>query len=360
MSVYPGVDPSGASGRSRSITPRMGARAPVDPRDGPYRSHAPDPTEGRPDVVNADQPSRWKHDITAAVSLHDRWFVDAAHQAFREARHRSSADVDRVLRGTDDLRDISPRTLRDDPAAVWVLRMSAAPPLTRDRLASLAETSTPVISSLEKGGRPGRLAECDLDATLHRLSVVLDGMLDRELFRWLVDGSRPDPSDRGHAITFVADRTCHALAAHILQHAQQQRQRRTVEGWLESYGYRVREVATDLDPTNLAPGTYVSGARVVVGTRSPLEVPVDLMVQPHDKARHRPLFIQAGSFDSTKPTRNKEAQRARHLRDHFGGEIVSVLLLGGVLDQRYLGERAAEGIDWIWEHRVGDLIAMGL
>jgi hypothetical protein len=37
-----------------------------------------------------------------------------------------------------------------------------------------------------------------------------------------------------------------------------------------------------------------------------------------------------------------------------------VLFLCGYFDGGYLGYEAAEGIDWVWEHRIDDLAAFGL
>ena len=34
--------------------------------------------------------------------------------------------------------------------------------------------------------------------------------------------------------------------------------------------------------------------------------------------------------------------------------------LGGYFGSDYLGYEAAEGIDWVWEHRIDDLVKLGL
>ncbi len=36
------------------------------------------------------------------------------------------------------------------------------------------------------------------------------------------------------------------------------------------------------------------------------------------------------------------------------------LFLCGYFDSGYLGYEAAEGIDWVWEHRIDDLAKFGL
>ena len=48
------------------------------------------------------------------------------------------------------------------------------------------------------------------------------------------------------------------------------------------------------------------------------------------------------------------------LKGAYGEHIVFVLFLCGYFDAAYLGYEAAEGIDWIWEHRMKDLDQLGL
>ena len=38
----------------------------------------------------------------------------------------------------------------------------------------------------------------------------------------------------------------------------------------------------------------------------------------------------------------------------------TILFLCGYFDSGYLGYEAAEGIDWVWEHRMADLAEFGL
>ena len=44
----------------------------------------------------------------------------------------------------------------------------------------------------------------------------------------------------------------------------------------------------------------------------------------------------------------------------FGDDVVFVLFLCGYFDAAYLGYEAAEGIDWVWEHRTEDLDKLGI
>ena len=48
------------------------------------------------------------------------------------------------------------------------------------------------------------------------------------------------------------------------------------------------------------------------------------------------------------------------LRSNYGKKVRYVLFLCGYFDSGYLGYEAAEGIDWVWEHRIEDLAQFGL
>jgi len=43
------------------------------------------------------------------------------------------------------------------------------------------------------------------------------------------------------------------------------------------------------------------------------------------------------------------------LRSSYGNNVRFILFLCGYFDSGYLGYEAAEGIDWVWEHRINDL-----
>jgi len=56
----------------------------------------------------------------------------------------------------------------------------------------------------------------------------------------------------------------------------------------------------------------------------------------------------------------EEAVKMAQLRSNYGTKVRFVLFLCGYFDSGYLGYEAAEGIDWVWEHRIDDLAKFGL
>ena len=76
-----------------------------------------------------------------------------------------------------------------------------------------------------------------------------------------------------------------------------------------------------------------------------------------------PLLIEAksaGDFANVNKRRKEEAVKVNQLRQTYGKNVRFVLFLCGYFDSGYLGYEAAEGIDWVWEHRIDDLEQFGL
>ena len=67
----------------------------------------------------------------------------------------------------------------------------------------------------------------------------------------------------------------------------------------------------------------------------------------------------AGDFTNTNKRRKEEAIKMQQLRKTYGQLITFDLFLCGYFDSGYLGYEAAEGIDWVWEHRIDDLAKFG-
>lgn len=51
----------------------------------------------------------------------------------------------------------------------------------------------------------------------------------------------------------------------------------------------------------------------------------------------------------------EEAKKISQLKATLGQDICYIVFLCGYFDSGYLGYEAADGIDWVWEHRIEDL-----
>jgi type II restriction enzyme len=118
----------------------------------------------------------------------------------------------------------------------------------------------------------------------------------------------------------------------------------------------------------MEPGTFTFRLNVKVRNSQTegktVNIPVDAVIQPKAaKLPHLPILIEAKSAgDSTNVNkrRKEEAVKMAQLKAAYGEHVVFVLFLCGYFDAAYLGYEAAEGIDWIWEHRMEDLDQLGL
>ena len=52
--------------------------------------------------------------------------------------------------------------------------------------------------------------------------------------------------------------------------------------------------------------------------------------------------------------------KIHQLQATYGASVPFILFLCGYFGTDYLGYEAAEGIDWVWEHRIEDLLKLGL
>jgi hypothetical protein len=217
---------------------------------------------------------------------------------------------------------------------------------------------------MERGQLALRMKEDVLTANLAAICQVLDQLLDRDIFPWLDAGKAPTAHERDRASTIVADRLCSAVANPIVRNAQEQRQLARIGEFLERHGYRKQTPPAGRPITEMEPGTYSFRVNIPVGTNPQINIPIDVVVQPQKLRKDRmPILIEAksaGDFTNTNKRRKEEATKIRQLQQTYGQNVVFVLFLCGYFGSDYLGYEAAEGIDWVWEHRIEDLLKLGL
>src|SRR5947208_309448 len=128
-------------------------------------------------LINADKPHLWKADTRASVDQFNRWFMKFAPKAYRDTRKKTVEDVEHALSLTDDLLAITPAVLKAHPAILPTLRMSTCPPLARDRLIGLADSTKNLVGCLEEGKLPPQMETEDIDVHLKKITRILSEML---------------------------------------------------------------------------------------------------------------------------------------------------------------------------------------
>lgn len=318
--------------------------------------------------LNLDKPERWKADAAASVDFYNDWFLRFAPQTYRNQRVIRTKEVQEAFGQTENLQRLSSDSLRKCPGILPILRMVTAPPIARDRLAGLAHVNRTLVETLEgKDGKtprmPPRLAVETLQDALQRLTDVLRELLDMDLLPWVETTGKPTKEEVDRAAIVVADRLCGAAADPIIRNAQEKRQLDTLERWLKRRGYRHISTNEARDLGAMPAGTFTFRLTVPAGKKSAsVNIPIDCVVKPHAAPpQSMPVLIEAksaGDATNTNKRRKEEAQKYTQLKARYGKDVSFILLLCGYFETSYLGDEAAEGIDWVREHRLNDLVAL--
>ncbi len=319
-------------------------------------------------AVNRDKPDRWKADIACSVDMYNDWFMNFAPEAYRATRIDTTADVEKTLAATGNLTNVQSSILRKHPEILPTLRMAACPPLAVDRLIGLSGVSANLVKRMEKAHKmPPRMPPGQLDVELRKIGAIIEKMADPDIFVWL---NRPKPAEKAEihrAATIVADRLCGSVANPIIRNAQEKRQLEAIKSWLEQRGYRYLPPGAAVKFDALPGGTFSFRMNVPVeleGGVKQVNIPIDALIMPKSAGKGDfPIFIEAksaGDFTNVNKRRKEEAVKMTQLRKTYGERVKFNLFLCGYFDGGYLGYEAAEGIDWVWEHRINDLELLGI
>jgi len=318
--------------------------------------------------INLDKPNRWKTDIAKSVDMYNEWFMKFAPEAFRRTRIQTTKDVEAALHYTENMTRIRPNILSKYPEILPTLRMSTCPPLAIDRLIGLTGVPIYLVKSIEhKKKLPPRMVTSDIMEGLLKITNIIEKMADPDIFVWLEQKETPNESEIHRAATIVADRLCGAVANPIIRNAQEKRQLSIVKSWLEKRGYTMLPDEDGTHFNDMPPATFSFHMNVPVrheGSVKSVNIPVDIVImRKKAKKGDLPIFFEAksaGDFTNTNKRRKEEAMKMTQLHSTYGKKVQFNLFLCGYFDSGYLGYEAAEGIDWVWEHRIDDLALFGI
>lgn len=295
--------------------------------------------------------------------------MEFAPKAFRDTRVTTASSVERALIDTRYLENISVELLKSHPEVLPILRMSTCPPIARDRLVGLAGVSKSLVENMEDSEHPRvspRMEAERLSEELAKIAYIINKMADPDIFVWLPEKRSPTEQEVQRSATVVADRLCGAVADPIIRNAQEKRQLAAITSFLQGRGYTEASVGTKYN--EMVAGTYSFHTNVSVlvaeGAEDKINIPVDVVILPKSaNDRDFPLLIEAksaGDFTNVNKRRKEEAVKMQQLKNTYGNIVSYSLFLCGYFDSGYLGYEAAEGIDWIWEHRITDLEQLGI
>ncbi|WP_232229735.1 XamI family restriction endonuclease [Polaromonas glacialis] len=332
--------------------------------------------------------------------MYNDWFMNFAPSAFRSTRIQTTKDVEAALYATGNLTDIKPAMLRARPEILPTLRMSTCPPLAVDRLIGLAGVSSSLVKRMELHQKlPVRMKAAQVDVELAKITAIIEKLADPDIFVWLGREAAATQVEIHRSATIVADRLCGAVANPIIRNAQEKRQLQEIKNWLEAHGYTQLPSGAGTKFDAMPPGTFsfrmnvpvklnvnvnVNAMPVTVDDEEPqlieveeeelvvevkgnkltINIPIDAVIMPKSaKPGDFPLFFEAksaGDFTNTNKRRKEEAKKVAQLHSTYGSAVRFNLFLCGYFDSGYLGYEAADGIDWVWEHRIDDFALFGL
>lgn len=316
-------------------------------------------------AINLDKVQQWKQDVAKSVDYYNQWFLKFAPETYRDTRAATAGKVAEALELSSYLANIAPDDLKKSPGILAILRMTTRPPLARDRLIGLAGVSPNLVKTMEKGTVPSQMDKGLLDEQLGKITAILERLIDTDILPWLSEKRAPSDEEKERASIIIADRLCGMIADPIVRNAQEQRQLEMIGQLLDAKGYSRRTSNETATLETLEAGTY--SFRLNVPVKIGLEahevnIPVDVAIKPKDQNR-QPILMEcksAGDFTNTNKRRKEEAVKYAQLKATYGDEVPFILFLCGYFDSGYLGYEAAEGIDWIWEHRMSDFDALKL
>lgn len=219
-----------------------------------------------------------------------------------------------------------------------------------------------------------------LKIDLIKICQTISKMVDKDIFVWLNRPHHVTEPEIRRAATIIVDRLCGAVADPIIRNEQEKRQLSLIAKWLMKRGYReVQSQRFD----NMEVGTFSFRKNIPIivdgiGEQAKISIPImdgidenvknniaiDVMIMPLSATTNKmPLLIEAksaGDFTNVNKRRKEEAKKMSQLRYTYGSDVRFALFLCGYFDSGYLGYEAAEGIDWVWEHRIDDLQLFGL
>ena len=318
--------------------------------------------------VNRTKPDRWKSDITESVDMYNNWFIRFAPETYRNSRIKTTRDVEFALKAANNLVNFDASILRDNPAILPTLRMATCPPLAVDRLVGLAGVPANLIKAMERYGRlPPRMSRETVGSGLRKVVGIIKQMLDQDILVWLEQGMEPSEHERNRAATIIADRLCGVVANPIIRNAQEERQLATLSTWLKKRRYTKLPMGQQRKYDAMPPGTFAFRMNIPAEQEEngrQVNISVDAVIMPKaSRVGDFPVLVEAksaGDFTNVNKRRKEEAVKMTQLRKSHGDKVRYILFLCGYFDCGYLGYEAAEGIDWVWEHRIDDLEELGL
>ena len=201
-------------------------------------------------AVNLDKPEKWKINSSLSIDMYNDWFIKFAPVAYQNMREETAKAVKNAFEWTHNLTNIQTLLLRQRPEILPMLRMTAAPPIARDRLIGLARVSKNLVETMEIDKRlPPRMSYTQVETELKKIGAMIERLADKHLLIWLEEKREPTEIELYRASTVVADRLCGSATDPLIRNAQERRQLKAIGNWLNDKEYKDVSGRTVSKPT---------------------------------------------------------------------------------------------------------------
>lgn len=330
-------------------------------------------------AANRDKPSRWKADIDQSIALYNDRFMQIAPGVFSSTYFEKTQEVEKAFALTQNLANLHPLTLIDHPGLLPILRMATCPPLSRDQLIRLSQVNPKLIRSMEIHKRiPARMTTSDAWDEMEKITGFICRMADRNLLVWLDPWSTLNSTELDCAvkcaIKTITNRWCEADADDTTRQTLEKYQLSSIISWLEAKGYSHSTaplhfpLMPELGPIIIpSPGEFRHHVDIPINVKDKTQktkISIDVVIKPKKSMPGDPsLFINVKSFAdfaNVKRRLKDESDKIANLREIFGQDACFILFLCGYFNDDHLSYLTSQGIFWVWEHRIDDLIKFGV
>jgi type II restriction enzyme len=171
-------------------------------------------------------------------------------------------------------------------------------------------------------------------------------------------------ADIARSVDFYNDRFLrYALATYRKRALQiEEGQYESLRKWLLRHGYR-QVGADEYHSLDKMPTGSFSIPRAPLYEKKKVNImaPKACVVRPANAAKARLVVVIEAKSSISIPSiircAKRDARKYATVKAKSGKNFAFLLLLCGYFDGYYLGPQAAEGVDWIWQHRLNDLNA---
>jgi hypothetical protein len=294
-------------------------------------------------------PKQFAADLAESKAIFRRERLEEPLEAYSEAFELVRDSVENLIEETVDLSLLEEKALEllKNPATLDAIRYLAGPPISRDDLETLVDTTSLAPTFLDNHPEVVEL-----------LVQTIKDALDRHRFPWVWDKREPTAPERHAAIIASTALIATQRVATARRTKGKKDQEEVVRQALLAYGLEEIKVPGKSIPSTIhasapKPGQFCGDETKLGGRKADLIVCLwDSRIMPIE------CKVSNSSINSLKRLNAEAAAKAKGWIDDFGRRtIVPVAVISGVFKREYLEDAQDRGLTIYWSHKLDEMIA---